>query len=161
LLSAFRLPAKLKAIDAQRQVLNSQSMAMTLAILTEVHIGAAQVAFAKQEYQDARAYHETQTAIAEQTKNLWLTRSANDLIMIREQVSDVLAEVRLDSAQSGVETAYATLKASLGEDIVPTGIGGQNVAQLADTLRRLWEPALYQASDTGGRPDTHAQLLAR
>jgi outer membrane protein TolC len=161
LLSAFRLPAKLKAVEAHREVLNSQSMAMTLAILTEVHIGAAQFTFAKQEYHDARAYYETQTAIAEQTKNLWLTRSANDLTMIREQISDVLAEVRLDSAQSGVETAYATLKASMGEDIVPNGIGGKNVAQLADTLRRLWEPAQYQASDTGGRPEIHAQSVAR
>ncbi len=161
LLSAFRVPAKLKAVQAHRHVLDSQSTALSLAILTEVHVGAAQVAFAKQEYQDARAYQETQTAIAEQTKNLWLTRSANDLTMIREQISDVLAEVRLDSAQLGVETAHATLKASLGEDIVPAGIGGQNVAQLADTLRRLWEPALYQASDIGGRSETHAQTVAR
>jgi hypothetical protein len=129
--------------------------------LTEVHVGAVQLAFAKQEYQDARAYYETQAAIAEQTKNLWFTRSANDLTMIREQISDVLAEVRLDSSQSGVETAYATLKASLGEDIVPAGIGGQNVAQLADTLRSLWEFTLYQASDTGGRPEIHVQAVAR
>ncbi|MBH0193263.1 MAG: TolC family protein [Nitrospira sp.] len=161
LLSAFRVPAKLKAVEAHRQVLNSQSMALSLAILTEVQIGAAQLMYAKQEYQDARAYQETQTAIAEQTKNLWLTRSANDLIMIREQVSDVLAEVRLDSAQSAVETAYATLKASMGEDIVPAGIGGQNVAQLADTLRQLWEPALSRASDTGRRPEVHAQTVSR
>jgi hypothetical protein len=136
-------------------------MALSLAILTEVQIGAAQLMYAKQEYQDAKAYQETQTAIAEQTKNLWLTRSANDLTMIREQVSDVLAEVRLDSAQSGVETAYATLKASMGEDIVPAGIGGQNVAQLADTLRQLWEPAQYRASNTGRRPEIHVQAVAR
>jgi outer membrane protein TolC len=161
LLSAFRVPAKLKAVEAHRQVLDSQSTALTLAILTEVHVGAVQLAFAKQEYQDARAYYETQAAIAEQTKNLWFTRSANDLTMIREQISDVLAEVRLDSSQSGVETAYATLKASLGEDIVPAGIGGQNVAQLADTLRSLWEFTLYQASDTGGRPEIHVQAVAR
>jgi outer membrane protein, multidrug efflux system len=161
LLSAFRVPAKLKAVEAHRQVLNSQSMALTLAILTEVHIGAAQLMYAKQEYHDAKAYQETQAAIAEQTKSLWLTRSANDLTMIREQVSDVLAEVRLDSAQSGVETAYATLKASLGEDIVPPSIGGQNVAHLADTLRRLWEPDRYRASNTGGRAEGHEQSLVR
>jgi outer membrane protein TolC len=161
LLSAFRLPAKWKAVDAHRQVLNSQSMALSLTILTEVHVGAAQYLYAKQEYHDAKAYHETQTAIAEYTKNLWLTRSTNELTLIREQVSDVLAEVRLDSAQSSVETSYAILKASLGEDIVPTGIGKLDVAQLANTLRQLSESVRERAANNGGRPETHAQTVAR
>jgi outer membrane protein TolC len=161
LLSAFRTPAKLKAVEAQRQVLDTQSMALTLTVLTEVHVGAVQFVHAKQEYQDARNYHETQTAIVEQTKSLWLTHSTNDLTLIRERVNDVLAEVRLDSAQSGVEAAYATLMASLGEDAVPAGIGGQNVAQLAEALRKLWEPNVYSASDPGRRPEIHATSLAR
>jgi multidrug efflux system outer membrane protein len=166
LISAFRVPAKLKAIEAHRQVLDAQSMALTLAILTEVHVGAVQFTFAKQEYQDARNYQETQTAIAEHTKKLWLTHSTNDLTLIREQVSDVLAEVRLDSAQSGVEAAYATLMASLGEDVVPAGIGGQDLAGLADELRKLWEPSAQRAADTNTvdlqrRQEPHAVSLAQ
>lgn len=160
LLSAFRTPAKLKAVEAHRQVLDAQSLALTMTILTEVHVGAAQFVHAKQEYRNAKSYHETQTAIAEHTKSLWLTHSANDLTLIRERVNDVLAEVRLDSAQSGVETAYATLMASLGEDAVPNGIGGQNVAQLAEALRKLWEPASHSASVHERRPEIHAASLA-
>lgn len=161
LLSAFRVPAKLKAVEAHRQVLDSQSTALTLTILTEVHVGAAQLALAQQEFHDAKAYHETQAQIAEHTRNLWLTRSASDLNLIREQVSEVLAEVRVDSAQSGVEMAYATLRASLGEDVIPAGIGGQDVPKLAEGLRQLWETNRYRASDAEGRSDVHALSLAR
>lgn len=160
LLSAFRTPAKLKAVDAQRQVLDAQSMALTMAILTEVHVGAVQFAQTKQEYENAKNYHDTQTAITDYTKNLWLTRSTSDLTLIRERVNDVLAEVRMDSAQSGVETAYATLMASLGQDAVPNGIGGQTVPQLTETLRNIWESIPVRASDEEGRADNHAASLA-
>jgi len=66
----------------------------------------------------------------------------------------------MDSAQSGVETAYATLMASLGQDAVPNGIGGQTVPQLAETLRNIWESIPVRASDEEGRADIHAASLA-
>ena len=161
LLSAFRTPAKLKAVEAHREVLESQSLALTMAILTEVHVGAVQFVHAKQEFQNARQYHETQSAIAEHTRNLWLTRSTNDLTLIKERVNDVLAEVRLDSAQSGVETAYATLMASLGEDAVPAGLGAQSVADLAGALKKLWEPAGLRTASAERRSEIHATSVAR
>ncbi|HNA26133.1 MAG TPA: TolC family protein, partial [Nitrospira sp.] len=160
LLSAFRVPAKLKAVEAHGQVLDAQSTALTMTILTEVHVGALQFAHASQEYLNAKSYHETQLAITDHTKNLWLTKSTNDLTFIRERVNDVLAEVRMDSAQSGVESAYATLMASLGEDAAPTGLDGQSVAQLADELRKQWTLPVRAVSDAGRRPESHAMPLA-
>lgn len=161
LLSAFRTPAKMKAVEAHREVLESQSLALTMAILTEVHVGAVQFVHAKQEFQNARQYHETQSAIAEHTRSLWLTHSTTDLTLIKERVNDVLAEVRLDSAQSGVETAYATLMASLGEDAVPAGLGGQSVAELANVLKKLWEPTGPRTASLDKRLEIHATSLAR
>jgi multidrug efflux system outer membrane protein len=99
-------------------------------------------------------------AITDHTKNLWLTKSTNDLTFIRERVNDVLAEVRMDSAQSGVESAYATLMASLGEDAAPNGIDGQSVTYLADELRKQWAPAASTVADPGRRPESHAVPLA-
>lgn len=160
LLSAFRMPAKLKAVEIHRQVLDAQSMALTMSILTEVHVGALQFAHASQEYLNAKNYHETQLAITDHTKNLWLTKSTNDLTFIRERVNDVLAEVRMDSAQSGVESAYATLMASVGEDVAPNGIDGQSVAYLADELRKQWAPAVSTVAAPGRRPESHAIPMA-
>lgn len=160
LVSAFRMPAKLKAVEAHRQVLDAQSTALTLTILTEVHVGALQFAHASQEYFTAKSYHETQLAITDHTKNLWLTKSTTDLTLIRERVNDVLAEVRMDSAQSGVESAYATLMASMGEDAAPTGLDGQTVTELADALRKQWAPATRAVSETGRRPELHAIPMA-
>jgi outer membrane protein TolC len=156
LLSVFRTPAKLKAIEAHGQMLDTQSMALSLSILTEVHVGAAQFVHAKEEYQDARNYQRTQAAIVEHTKNMWVAQRTNDLILIREQVGDVAADVRLDAARSGLETAYATLMASIGEEAVPAIIGEQSLAQLTDSIRQYWDPSGLTTSEIERKPDAHA-----
>src|SRR6185312_2681851 len=89
LLSVFRTPAKLKAIEANGQMLDAQSLALSLSILTEVHVGAAQFVHTKEEYQDAWNYQRAQAAIVEHTNNLWLTQRTSDLTLIRERVNDV------------------------------------------------------------------------
>ena len=140
LMGVFRVPAKYKAIEAQRAVLDAQSLALTMTVLTEVHVGAAQFILAKDELGNARTYQETQRAIVEHTHSLWITNSTNDLVLLREKVNQILAEVRLDVAQAGVETAYATLRSAVGEEEVPPSGPEQTLSGLADSLRQLWEP---------------------
>ena len=156
LLSVFRTPAKLKAIEANGHMLDVQSIALSLSILTEVHVGATQFVLAKQEYLDARNYQQTQAAIVEQTKNLWLTHRTNDLTLIRERANDVAADVRLDTARAGLETAYATLMASVGEEAVPVSMGEQSVAQLTESIREYWELSGFTMSEEERRAEPHA-----
>jgi outer membrane protein, multidrug efflux system len=160
LLSVFRAPAKLKAIEANGHMLDVQSLALSMSILTEVHVGATQFVLAKQEYQDARNYQQTQSAIVEQTKNLWLTQRTNDLTLIRERANDVAADVRLDTARAGLETAYATLMASIGEEAVPASMAEQSVGQLTESIREYWEPSGFTMSGVGGRTEPHATPAA-
>lgn len=161
LLSVFRTPAKLKAIEAHGQMLDTQSLALSLSILTEVHVGAAQFVHAREEYQDAWNYRRAQTAIVEQTRNLWVAQRTNDLTLIRERVNDVVADVRLDTARSGLETAYATLMASLGEEAVPASMGEQNVAQLADSIKQYWQSSGFTMSEAERRAAAHATPVAQ
>ncbi|GKS64180.1 hypothetical protein YTPLAS72_14840 [Nitrospira sp.] len=161
LLSVFRTPAKLKAIDAHGQMLDAQSLALSLSILTEVHVSAVQFVQAREEYQEARTYQRAQAEIVKQTKNLWLTRSATDLTLIRERVHDVAAAVRLDAARSGLETAYATMLASQGEETLPVSVGEQSVAQLAETIKAYWESSKLTMSDAERGAGAHATLVAK
>ncbi len=161
LMSVFRVPAKLKAIEAHGQMLDAQSLALSLSILTEVHVGAVQFVYAKEEYQDAWNYQQAQAAIVEHTRNLWLTQRTNDLTLIKEQVNDVVADLRLDAARSGLETAYATLMASLGEEAVPVSMGEQDVARLADSIRQYWESSGFAMSEVERRSEAHAIPVAQ
>lgn len=160
LIGVFRVPAKLRAIEAHRKVLEAQSLALTMAIITEVHVGAAQFMLAKEELANAKQYRETQNAIAEQTRRLWVTNSTSDLTLVREKVSQILSEVRMDSAQAGIESAYATLRAAIGEEAVPPAIEGQSIAELSDSVRRLWEPVCTVGSAPSPNEENHAIFVA-
>lgn len=161
LMGVFRVPAKLKAIEAQRAVLDAQSLALTMTVLTEVHVGAAQLMLAKDELGNARRYQETQRAIVEHTQSLWITNSTSELVLLREKVNQVLAEVRQDVAQAGVETAYATLRSAIGEEAVPPSVPDQTLYGLADSLRRLWEPMTAALPGVSQEREPHATTVVR
>jgi outer membrane protein TolC len=161
LLGVFRVPARYKAVEAHGKVLEAQSMALTMTIITEIHVGAAQFLLAKDELNNAKQYRETQHAITEHTKSLWLTNSTNDLTLMREKMNRILAEVRLDVAQAGTESAYATLRAAVGEEAVPPAIEGQDIAALTDAVRRLWQPTVSTDIDQIEKEEAHASLVAR
>ncbi|MCC6140147.1 MAG: TolC family protein, partial [Nitrospira sp.] len=160
LLGVFRVPAKYKAIEAHRAVLEAQSLALTMAILTEVHVGVAQFMLAKDELGNAKQYRETQQAIADHTRSLWLTNSTSDLVLLREKVNQILAEVRLDVAQAGVETAYATIRSAIGEEAVPPAGADQSLSGLAESLRRLWEPLPVRSQSLLQDKEVHAATAA-
>ncbi|MBH0197178.1 MAG: hypothetical protein HP494_16690 [Nitrospira sp.] len=90
-----------------------------------------------------------------------MTRKTDELTLIREQVNDIVADVRLDAARSGMETAYATFRASLGEDAVPVGMGQQDLAHLTESLRTLWEHNEFAMPDAEGRPVDHGTAAAQ
>ena len=68
LLNIFRYPARAKTIEAQDKVLHTQNLALTMAIMSQVHVSVAQVAQAKKETSTAKLYHDTQSQITEQTR---------------------------------------------------------------------------------------------
>ena len=71
MLSLFRYPARAKTIEAQDKVLHTQNLALTMAIMSQVHVSIAQVAQAKKETSTAKLYHDTQSQISEQTRLGW------------------------------------------------------------------------------------------
>lgn len=159
LLNVFTQTAKRKVIQTQDDVLKTQSLATSMTVLTEVHIGAMQLAYSRQELTNAERYHVTQAQIADQTQRGWVTRSTSDLHLIREKVNEVLAEVRLDVARSGFEAAQGNLMAAIGEDAVPMMVPSQNVAELAQAIREHWERSETVALASGNKKEHDVPTL--
>ncbi len=148
LLNLFRQPIKLKTIEAQEKVLEAQSLALTMAVMTQVHVGAAQVAFTKQEWMTAKQYYETQGEITKQTRLIWLLNRLDEQRMISERVNLVVAQLRYDTARANVESGYASLWAAIGEDALPGSMAGQSVAELAEALEARWTSFLRSSKWT-------------
>jgi outer membrane protein TolC len=139
LLNLFRYPARVKTIEAQDTVLHTQHLALTMAILSQVHVSVAQVALAKQEVTTASLYYATQAQITEQTRLAWRTARLSEQAVLRERVAQVAAQLRYDAVEAEFQTAWAGLLAAVGEDVLPPDLTReQSVGELALHLRTRW-----------------------
>jgi multidrug efflux system outer membrane protein len=139
LLNIFRYPARAKTIEAQDKVLHTQTLALTMAIMSQVHVSVAQVAQAKKETSTARLYHDTQSQIADQTRLAWRMARLSEQAMLRERVNQVAAQLRYDAMEAELQTSWASLLAAVGEDVLPNDLTQeQSVADLALEIRTRW-----------------------
>jgi outer membrane protein, multidrug efflux system len=139
LLNVFRHPVRLQVIEAQDQVLHMQSLALTMAVMSQVHVAVAQYHAARLDVDTAKRYLETQLAIADQVNRSWSLNRLSEHLVIREKMQGLVAQLRYESALAKLEIAYANVLAAIGEDPFPTGVSGDEVEQLADALQERWE----------------------
>ncbi|HKQ36216.1 MAG TPA: TolC family protein [Nitrospiraceae bacterium] len=139
LLSLVRYPARAKTIEAQDKVLHTQNLALTMAIMSQVHVSVAQVAQAKKETSTAKLYHDTQSQISEQTRLGWRIGRQSEQAVLRERVNQVSAQLRYDAMESELQVSWAMLLAAVGEDVLPNDLmREQSVSELALELRTRW-----------------------
>jgi len=153
LLNVFRQPAQMKVIEVQEHLLNVQSLALTMAIMTQVHVTMAQVTIANSDVLNSKTYLETQKQIETQVRYSWRATRISEQTFIREKLNNLLAEIRYEAAVAELSTAYASLLATVGEDPLPTNFTGNTVPELAHALRARWD-ALTQTNNRS----THQNL---
>lgn len=139
LLNLLRYPARAKTIEAQDKVLHTQNLALTMAVMSQVHVSVAQVAHAKKEVSTAALYYDTQSQIAEQTRVAWRTAKLSEQSVLRERVAQVAAQLRYDAVEAEAQTAWAALLAAVGEDVLPHHLTSeQSLSDLSLQLRARW-----------------------
>ena len=116
-----------------------QSLALTMALMSQVHVSVAQYHAAMKDAATGKRYLETQMAIAEQVQRAWSLNRLSEHLVIREKMQGLVAELRYESALAKLEMAYANVLAAIGEDPFPTDITGDGVEELAVALQERWE----------------------
>jgi outer membrane protein TolC len=139
LLNVFRHPVRLQVIDAQDEVLNAQSLALTMTIMTQVHVAVAQYEAALEDVKIAQRYYDTQMKIAGHVHQAWSLNRLSEHLVIREKVQGLVAELRYEMSLAQLEIAYANLLAAIGKDPFPVNLSDEEVEKLAHELQQRWE----------------------
>ena len=139
LLNVLKLPATRRNIKAKERVLDAERLAMSMAILTQVHVSIAQHEHAKREYRTAADYFDTQRKILVQIESAKQAESVNEQSVIREQMNTLVAEVKYDIAFADIENAYASLLGSVGIDPVPYDVDTDSLDSMSESLQRHFE----------------------
>jgi outer membrane protein TolC len=138
-LNIFRYPAHRKAVKAQEDLLRQRELALTMAVMTQVHVSRARLGHFTEELETAEQGHAVQGRILEQIRAGYAAGAISQQTRLREEMNTLVAEVKYDIAYADAQNAYANLYASMGLDEFGADLTGkEDVKSLAASLANLW-----------------------
>ncbi|MEM8827185.1 MAG: TolC family protein, partial [Pseudomonadota bacterium] len=139
LLNVFSLDDRKDVIRAEGALLDTRELALTMAVMTQVHVARARYAHLAEALETARREHDIQTRLIEQIRSGFAAETVSRQTLIREEMNTLATEVRYDVAYADLQNAYANLYAAIGiDDFGPDVSGREPVAQLTTALETLW-----------------------
>lgn len=139
-LNLFRYPAQKKAVKAQDDLLQQRELALTMAVITQVHVARARFAHLTEELSTASHQMRVQDKIMAQIRAGHKAGAMSQQTLLREEMNTLVAEVKYDIAYADTQNAYANLFGSMGiDDFSPDITGRENVQTLRASLTKLWD----------------------
>ncbi len=136
---AFRYPARKRTNEIEQELLNQRSLALTMAVVTQVHVSASRYEIAKRNLDTMRKYYSVTNNILEQVESGYESRKVSYQNFVREKMNSIVAEARYDVAQATLQNAYANIYASVGRDTFgDINTADSTVPQLAKHLQSHW-----------------------
>jgi outer membrane protein TolC len=117
LFNVFRAPIIREINERNTQIIKEQRLALSMAVLSQVHISNIEYQMALEEYETAERYYEVSRKITEQVRNAQKIARFGELELIREEASLLVAELRKDIAYSRVQFSIAQIYTSVGIDV--------------------------------------------
>jgi outer membrane protein TolC len=136
LFNVFRAPIIRELNERNTEIIKEQRLALSMAVLSQVHISNIEYQMALEEYETAERYYEVSRKITEQVRNAQKIARFGELELIREEASLLVAELRRDIAYSRVQFSIAQVYTSVGIDVTHlesnrrSDIGTQEYAQI-------------------------------
>jgi outer membrane protein TolC len=139
LLKVFQYPQRQKLIESQSALLDQRSLALTMAIMTQVHVSRARYVHAREELSTASELRSARHRLLDQIRASTTTEQTSEQTLIREEMNTLVADVRYDLAYANLQNAYANIYASIGLDAYPpVDIDRASVSQIKEALGRTW-----------------------
>ena len=140
LLSVFRYPARKNVVAAQDDLLRQRALALTMAIMTQVHVSRARYLQSRKQLATAAEFYGVQSRLLRQIRTEAQAERVSEQTVIREEMNTLVADVKYDIAYAEMHNSFANIYASTGLDPYA---GGEidtslSVNVLSRSLRSLW-----------------------
>ncbi|WP_233237368.1 TolC family protein [Bordetella sp. LUAb4] len=141
------------AADAQLEVAKTQRLALSMAVLTQVHVARAQLGAKQRQFDLLKQMNDVDQQILQHTHNATQANAQGKLDEIRAATGAMMSELRLYQSYGELENAYGQVLATLGLDPVPDNVQAKDLNTLEQALRgeqQRWA-TLGQAGAAGAR----------
>ena len=139
LIKVFNYPARRAVVRARDDLLDQRALAVTMAVMTQVHVSRARLIHARRKYSSALHYYNVQSRILEQIQTSFSAGKVSEQTAIREEMNTLIARVKLDLTFVELQNAFANVYASMGIDPYSEFMSGEEgVDELSNILRNGW-----------------------
>ena len=135
LLNVFMYPKVKRINETNTEVIKEKRLALSMAVLSQVHLANIDYSLALEEYDTAERYYQVSKKITEQIKNAQKIARFGNLELIREQASLLVAELRYDIAYSKLQHAIGKIYTSVGLDITRENVKNTNFKDYAYIIK--------------------------
>lgn len=138
-MQVFKYPAEKRLIEAKDEVLDARALAVTMAIMTQVHVSRIRYGHAQKLYSTAAKHLDVQNGILKQIRSSHAEGQASEQTLIREEMNTLASRVSADIAYADLQNAYANIFASMGLDPYPLNMtGNESLSDLTASMQKLW-----------------------
>lgn len=138
LLNMFKTSAIRAQGEAAEAVGKEQRLALTAAVIGQVHLSLIAYNQAKEEFSTASEYLDVVTRINQQIQDQGEVGAGTELQMIREELNMVLATLRRDVAYGEVQNGYGRVFISSGMDPLPS-VEDDSIAAISAAMAQQLE----------------------
>jgi len=139
LLNIFKYPTQKRLIKSKDDVLDARALAVTMAIMTQVHVSRVRYANSKKLYRTAAKHLSVQRGIVKQIRASNSEGLASEQTLIREEMNTLVSRVSADIAYADLQNSFANIFASMGIDPYADDLkASDNINSLAKSLRQVW-----------------------
>ena len=135
LLNIFIYPKLKKINQTNTEVIKEKRLALSMAVLSQVHLANIDYSLALEEYDTAERYYGVSRKITEQVENAQKIAKFGNLELIREQASLLVAELRYDFAFTKLQNAVGKIYTSVGVDITRENINNLSFKEYASIIK--------------------------
>ncbi|EON11589.1 outer membrane efflux protein [Pandoraea sp. SD6-2] len=133
--------------QAQLDVAKMQRMALSMAVLTQVHVARSELGAKTRQFNLFKRLNDVDQQILEQTHNATQTQAKGKLEEIRVATSAMMSELRLYQSYGELESAYGQMLSTLGLDPLPAKLDGNDIASLTQSIseeQKRWDAVAAQ-----------------
>ncbi len=135
----FRYPAHKRTNAIEQELLRQRALALTMAVVTQVHVSASRYEIASRKLDTMRKYYDVTGNILEQIESGYKARKVSYQNFVREKMNSLIAEAQYDVAQADLQNAYANIFAAVGQDTFgKINTTRSTVTELAEHLQSHW-----------------------
>jgi len=135
LFNVLKAPTVGNLTDAQGKLAQERRLALTAAVLGQVHLSRVALENAKDQYETSADYLQVIRKIREQVRQMRTAERSGELDLIREEMTELLADLRRDVAYAELQNSYGRIFVSAGLDPLPSNPTKADIPSMSAAMR--------------------------